>query len=164
MSLFHPLQQLAIGCRDDADIDFDRLAAADCLNGTFLKRAQQLHLRGQRQFADFVQEQRAAMSLDELAHVPLGGAGERALLVAEQDGLDEIVGNCAAIDRDERLGLALAAAMDGARANISLPTPDSPSISTGMAEFAAFCAVRITWVIASARVMMSEKVSRPSRL
>ena len=31
-----------------------------------------------------------------------------------------------------------------ARANNSLPTPDSPSISTGIVEFAAFCAVRIT--------------------
>ena len=31
-----------------------------------------------------------------------------------------------------------------ARANNSLPTPDSPSISTGMVEAAAFCAVRST--------------------
>ena len=31
-----------------------------------------------------------------------------------------------------------------ARANSSLPTPDSPSISTGIDEFAAFCAVRST--------------------
>ena len=33
-----------------------------------------------------------------------------------------------------------------------------------MEEEAAFCAVRMTPVIASERVMMSEKVSRPSRL
>ena len=51
-----------------------------------------------------------------------------------------------------------------ARANNSLPTPDSPSISTGMLEAAAFCAVRSTAAMASLRVMMSAKVSRPSRL
>ena len=51
-----------------------------------------------------------------------------------------------------------------ARANNSLPTPDSPSISTGMLEAAAFCAVRSTAAMVSLRVMMSAKVSRPSRL
>ncbi len=93
---------------------FDRLAAADRFDRAFLERAQQLDLRGQRQLADLVQEQRAAMGLDELAGVPFGGAGEGALLVTEQDRLDQIVGDRTAIDRDERLCLALAAAMDGA--------------------------------------------------
>ncbi len=51
-----------------------------------------------------------------------------------------------------------------ARANNSLPTPDSPSISTGMVEAAAFCAVRSTPAMASLRVMISAKVSLPSRL
>ena len=50
-----------------------------------------------------------------------------------------------------------------ARANSSLPTPDSPSISTGIAEPAAFSAARSTGAIASLRVMISENVSRPSR-
>ena len=91
---------------------------ADGFDGAFLKRAQQLDLRGQRQLAHLVQKQRAAMGLDELAHVPFGGAGERTLLVAEQNGLDEIVGDRATIDGDERLCLALAAAMDGAREHL----------------------------------------------
>ncbi len=47
---------------------------------------------GQRQLADFVEEQRAAVGLDELAEMAVGGAGEGALLVAEQDRLHEIVG------------------------------------------------------------------------
>ena len=68
-----------------------------------------------RQFADLVEEQRAARGLDELADVALGGAGEGALLVAEQDQLDQILGDGAAIDGDERLGAALARAVDGAR-------------------------------------------------
>ena len=55
------------------------------------------------------------MRLDELAGMALGRAGEGALLVPEQDRLDEIVGDGAAIDRDERLGAPLAGAVDGAR-------------------------------------------------
>jgi hypothetical protein len=51
-----------------------------------------------------------------------------------------------------------------ARANSSLPTPDSPSISTGIVELAAFCAVRSTPAMLSLRVMMSAKVNLPSRL
>ena len=60
-------------------------------------------MRGERQLADFVEEQGAARGLDELAEMPLGRAREGAALVAEQGRFDEIVGNGAAIDRDERL-------------------------------------------------------------
>src|SRR5262245_11547320 len=118
VALLHPVQELAVGSGDDANVDLHRLAAADGLDRALLERAEQLHLRGQRQLADLVQKQRAAMGLDELAGVPLGRAREGALLVAEQDRLDEIVGDRAAIDRDERLCLALAAAMDGAREHL----------------------------------------------
>ncbi len=41
--------------------------------------------------------------LHELAGMAIGGAGEGALLVAEQDRLDEVVRDGAAVDRDERL-------------------------------------------------------------
>ncbi len=51
-----------------------------------------------------------------------------------------------------------------ARAISSLPTPDSPSISTGMVEAAAFSAAFSTGCMAGERVMMSAMVSVPSRL
>ena len=51
-----------------------------------------------------------------------------------------------------------------ARAISSLPTPDSPSISTGMCEAAAFSALRSTACIFGLRVTMSLKVSVPDRL
>ena len=87
----------------------------------------------------------------------LGGAGEGALLVTEQDRFHQIVGDRAAVDRDEGLGLrSLEPWM--ARATNSLPTPDSPSTSTGMLEAAAFCAVRSTAAMVSLRVMMSANV------
>ena len=65
--------------------------AADRIDLAVLHGAQQLDLHLERQVADLVEEQRAAMRLDELAGVLFGGAGEGALLVAEQDALDQIV-------------------------------------------------------------------------
>ena len=79
------------------------------------KRAQQLDLRVRRQFADFVEEQRAAVGLDEFAEVSFGGAGEGAFLVAEENRFDEIFRQRAAIDGDEGLA-APVGARPGSRA------------------------------------------------
>ena len=51
-----------------------------------------------------------------------------------------------------------------ARAISSLPTPDWPSTSTGIAEPAAFSACRSTACMRGLRVTMSLKVSVPERL
>ena len=163
-AVLHVGDQVAVGRGDQPHVDLDRLARADRLDLAFLDRAQELHLRGRRQFADLVEEQRAACGFDELADVAVGGAGEGALLVAEQDRLDEIVGDGAAIDRDERLRRGARRVPWMARAISSLPTPDWPSISTGMAEPAAFSAWRSTACMRGLRVMMSLKVSVPERL
>ena len=104
-----------MGRRDQPDVDLDRRARADRIDLAVLHGAQQLDLHVGRQVADLVEEQRAGMGLDELAGVLFGGAGEGALFVAEQDALDEIVRDGAAIDRDERLRAPLAGALDGAR-------------------------------------------------
>jgi len=55
------------------------------------------------------------LRLLELAEVPGGGAGERALLVAEEFGLDQFGGNSRAIHGDEGRGGARAAFVQGAR-------------------------------------------------
>src|SRR5690606_33971321 len=67
---------------------------------------------GQRQVADLVQEQRAAVGLLEPAGLGAGGAGEGALLVAEQLGLDQRFGEGAAVDRHEGTVAALAETVD----------------------------------------------------
>src|SRR3954463_15614035 len=92
---------LAVGGRAEAAVALDRLAPADRLDGAFLQCAQQFYLRAERQLADLVEKQRAAGGLDEFAGVTFGSAGERPLFVAEQDRFHEIVGDRAAIDRDE---------------------------------------------------------------
>ena len=92
----------------------DRALGADGIDLAVLQGAEQLHLHVERQLADLVEEERAAVGLDELAGPLLGGAGEGALLVAEQDALDEVLGDGAAIDGDEGLAGAGALALDGA--------------------------------------------------
>ncbi len=111
----HVGDQIAIGGGDQPHIDFHRFAGADRLDLAFLDGAQELDLRGRRQLADLIEEQRAAGGLRELSDMAVGGAGEGAFLVTEQNGFHEIVGDGAAIDGDERLGAPLAAAVYRAR-------------------------------------------------
>src|SRR5262249_26013608 len=100
-SLLDRGQEAAVRSGNQPHVDLKRLLAADAVDLAFLDRAQQLDLGGKGQFPDLVEKQRAARRLDELADVPLGRAREGAALVPEQRRFDQIVGNGAAIDRDE---------------------------------------------------------------
>ena len=86
----------------------DRLAAADALDHALLEEAQQLDLERQRDVADLVEEQSAALGQLDLAGVGLDRAGERASLVAEQLGLEQILGDRGAVDGDELSAAAAA--------------------------------------------------------
>src|SRR5690606_17305565 len=78
----------------------------------------QLALRADRQLADLVEEDDAAVG--DLEQAALGGlgVGEGAALVAEQLALDELLGERRAVDRDERARAARAARVDGARDDV----------------------------------------------
>ena len=76
--------------------------AADALEALLFERAQDLRLQRERQVANLVEEQRAAVRDLELAQLARGGAGERPLLVAEQLGLEQVLRNRRAVDGDER--------------------------------------------------------------
>ena len=104
-----------MGRRYQPDVDLDRRARSDRIDLAVLHRAQQLDLHFGRQIADFVEEQRSRMCLDELAGMFFGGACKGALLVPEQDALDEILRDGAAIHRDERFRSPVAGTLDGAR-------------------------------------------------
>ena len=82
------------------------LQAADPGKFALLEHAQQLGLQFQRQIANLVEEQRARAGYLELARAPLGRAGERAALMAEQLAFDQAVRDRRAVDRDERLAPA----------------------------------------------------------
>ena len=76
--------------------------AADAHHLAILHDAKQAYLRGKGELADLVEEQRAAVGLLEPALAPRRGAGERALLVAEQLRVDQLGGDRAAVDAAER--------------------------------------------------------------
>jgi hypothetical protein len=109
------LRQILVGRADDADIDLRRALAADRIDFAFLQHAQQFHLHVERQFADFVEEQRAAVRFNELASVVVRRAREAALHVAEQNGLNQVFRDRAAVHRHERTARALGSALDRTR-------------------------------------------------
>ena len=106
---------------------------ADLLDFAGLEEPEQQPLHPQRHLADLVEEDRAVVGHLELAGLVAIGAGEAALHVAEQLGLEQRLGNAGAVDRHEGcLARGLAALM--ARATTSLPTPLSPVMRTLASE------------------------------
>jgi hypothetical protein len=106
--------QILVRRADDAGVDGDRLAAADALDDPFLEEAQELDLKGERDVADLVEEQGAALGELDLALRRLDRAGEGALFVAEQLGLEQILRDGGAVDRDEGPAGAAAGGVDAA--------------------------------------------------
>ena len=95
--------------------DRDRVGAADGADLLLLQHAQELHLQAHRHVADLVEQQRAAVRRLEQALVGAMRARERAFLVTEELGLEQVLGHRAAVDRDERAA-PCASSRDGSRA------------------------------------------------
>ena len=83
--------QVAIGGREQAEVDFVPDVLAEPADDAVLEHAQQLDLRLERRVVDLVEKDRAARGGHQLAVVALHGAGERAARVAEQLGLHQLV-------------------------------------------------------------------------
>ena len=103
-----------MGGDDDADVDLDWFFAADTLDFAFFEDAEEFGLHGEGHVANFVEEECASLGLLEFAGVAGGGAGERAFLVAEEFGLDELGGDSGAIQSDESVFVARRFFVDGA--------------------------------------------------
>ena len=139
-ALVDEIDQVLIGGRDQAEIDLDRAA---CRRRDRSRRlaARAAASPGRRAAARRSRRGTACPGrLRRICRCASPGAGEGALLMAEQDALDQIFGDRAAIDGDEGLADSRALSPWMARAISSLPTPLSPSIRTGMVELAARCA------------------------
>src|SRR5512146_204497 len=93
--------EVDIGCNDDARIDLNGPRAADPVDRVLLQKAQQMALKLERQIADIVKEDRAAVGGFEPADAALRCAGEGALLVTEKLARDEGRRQGSAIDRNE---------------------------------------------------------------
>ncbi len=105
--------QVAVGGGDDAHPHFQGLGAADPFKLTFLQHAQQLGLERGRDFADFVEEDRALVGEFKAPLALVQRAGERAFLVAEQLGFQQVVGQGGAVEFDERPAGAGGVVVDG---------------------------------------------------
>src|SRR5256714_2453795 len=94
--------ELAVRGGDDADVGGAVGGVADAPKLAVLQETEKLRLGRQRQLADFVEEERAAVGgLDEAGAVAVG-AGEGAANAAEQLALDERFRQRRAIDGGER--------------------------------------------------------------
>jgi hypothetical protein len=101
-----------VGGGDEAEIDLDRLVAAEPFDAVLLERAQQLGLGEQGEVADLVEKQRAAVGQLQPSELALLGAGEGPFFVAEQLGLEQIVGESRAVDRLQPMRRAPAQLVD----------------------------------------------------
>ena len=106
--------EVAVGGADDAGIDFDRLGAADGIEGAVLECAEQFGLGFEWHFADFVEEQGAAVGHLHLAEMAFGRAGKGAFLVAKQFALEQLGGNGAAGQGDVGAFGAFSGGLNGA--------------------------------------------------
>ena len=107
--------QVAVGGGHHAGVGKTRLGFADALVFAVFQHTQQLGLQFQRQFADLVEEQGAVLGFLEIAGTRAGGAGERALGVAEQGGLDQRRRNRRAVERQIGFGRARRQAVQAGR-------------------------------------------------
>ena len=95
---FDRLGQVAIGRGDETDLRANHPVAAEPRELALLERAQELGLDRRRHLADLVEEQHAAAGLFDAARLHGHGAGERAALVAEELGLEQLIGQGRAVD------------------------------------------------------------------
>ena len=121
--------EVLVGRGNDADIGRDGLAPAQPLESPLLQQPQDLGLGARGHVADFVQQQRAAVGLLELADAPAVGPGKRPALVAEEFAFQERLGNGRAVDGQERRLAAAAVMVDGASDQF-LARAAFPKIST----------------------------------
>src|SRR5690606_41243158 len=98
-ALFHPFVEVAIGGSDDAHVHRAGVRAAQGADLAVLQHAQQLRLQIERELANFIEEQRAAVRRDEEAFLRAAGAGEGAAAVTEQLTLDELARQLGAVER-----------------------------------------------------------------
>ena len=106
------LAKVAVGRSHYAHVDGNHPRSAHALHLSRFENAQELRLKADVELADLVQEQGAAVGHFEAAAFAVGGTGERAAFVAEQNAFDEVRGDRAAVLNDEGTLRALGGAMN----------------------------------------------------
>ena len=107
--------QIAMGGRDNAHVNRAEFGGTHGLDFAFLQGAQQLGLHIERHFADFVEEERAAVGRFEQPLLGLHGPGESAFDVSEEFRFDQRRNDRGTIDRNKGTFAARTGKMHGAR-------------------------------------------------
>jgi len=111
---FNERLQIFVGGSHHAHVAVTDFRAADRAVFAGLQNPQQFHLQRLGHLADFVEKNRAAAGGLKPADFVPDRAGKRAPDVAKQLGFQQILRQCATVDRHERLVLAPAVAMQRA--------------------------------------------------
>ena len=109
------LIEIAMGGRNDAHINIDRLRRADRSHRTVLQHAQQFGLERERHVANLIEKQAAAVGRLKQALLRCGCPGERAFGITEKLALQQLLGNGRAVDGQERLAGSTARGVNRAR-------------------------------------------------
>src|SRR6186997_1469999 len=96
------LPKVPVGRSDNPNIDMSGPGAAQALKVLLLKGTQQFGLEFQRDFANFIEEQRPLMRQFKPANLLREGSRKGTLLVAKELALQERSGNRGTIHHDER--------------------------------------------------------------
>src|SRR5690554_940002 len=100
-ALLDHLLQIAVGCADDPQVDLALLDRAHPAYGSVLKQLEQLCLQPQVHLSDLVEEQGAAIGRLSQTDTSLLGVSERALLVPEKLGFQQMHGDRSAVEFNE---------------------------------------------------------------
>ncbi len=111
LSLMNRLFKGNIGGGNNAHIDLLAGFTAHRLNMTIFKDTQQFALHLQRHFTNFIQKKGTMLCLFKMAAVAANCASKGPLFVAEKFRFEQLLTNCAAIDRGKRSLAALTALM-----------------------------------------------------
>ena len=95
--------QIAVGRGQKAHMQAYRTLPAYPLYFALLDHPQQLGLHGSRHFRNFIQQQRTALRLLELAGMAAERTGKRAFFMPEQYRLEQALRNGSAIDGHKRM-------------------------------------------------------------
>ena len=104
--------QIAVRGRDQPNVDLERSFEPMRVISPFSSTRSSLVCSGQRHVADFVEEQRAAVGVFELALAQSVGAGEGARLRGRTARLQQVLVQGGAVQGHERLVLARAVVVD----------------------------------------------------
>ena len=99
----HQIFQIAACRRDETDVAFQLFIGANSRERAFLQEAQQLHLHGDGEIADFIQKQRSAVRRFGQTDATFTRVRKRAFFMAEQFGFDQCLRQSRTVEDHKRL-------------------------------------------------------------